>query len=144
MVAVQLTTGLSLFLSRRQESLSITGTISYSGDNLTSGKSRAFDLTLAGNGVVIRNRAIEDWDGEVNGRIDLANNSLEAQGTRLSYTASDNSYAFSGTLYMTLDGYKKFTSGGTVYTSEPANYLTLNCGTEADPGVVIVDGELAR
>ena len=94
--AVQLFSRLGIDASTQKEYLSVTGTIDYSGDNLATKKQRDFTLTFAGDGLVIRDGAIQDWDAQIDGRIDLANNTFEARAIRLWHKASDNSYGFSG------------------------------------------------
>ena len=142
--ALKLFSRLGIDASTQKEYLRITGTIDYSGANLATKKGRDFTLTFAGDGIVIRDGAIQDWDGQIDGRIDLANKSLEAKATRLWHKSSDNSYGFSGVLYLTLGGFKKFTQGTKVIASEPKNYISVDCGTKENPGILIVDGELRR
>lgn len=142
--AVQLTSKLSIDSATQNESLKITGTIDYSGDNLRTNKQRDFTLTLAGDGLVIRDGGIKDWDGQIDGRLDLATNSFEARAIRVWHKSSDNSYGFSGVLYLTLDGFKKFTKGDKVVFSEPSNFISVDCGTKEKPGVLFVNGELRR
>lgn len=142
--AVQLFSRLGIDASTQKEYLSVTGTIDYSGINLTTKKQRDFTLTFAGDGLVIRDGAIQDWDAQIDGRIDLANNTFEARAIRLWHKASENSYGFSGVLYLTLDKYKKFTKGNNVIAAEPSNFISFDCGTKENPGLLIVDGELRR
>lgn len=142
--AVQLFSRLGIDASTQKEYLSVTGTIDYSGINLATKKGRDFTLTFEGDGLVIRDGAIQDWDAQIDGRIDLAKNSFEARAIRLWHKASENSYGFSGVLYLTLDGFKKFTQGGTTISAAPSNYFSVDCGTKENPGILIVDGELRR
>lgn len=126
--AVQLFSRLGIDASTQKEYLSVTGTIDYSGYNLATKKQRDFTLTFAGDGLVIRDGAIQDWDAQIDGRIDLATKTFEAIAIRLWHKASDNSYGFSGVLSLTLD----------------KNKISFDCGTEENPGILIVDGELRR
>ena len=138
-----------------KESLSITGSarFNYSKNiNLDSKSSNEAVLTLtaAGNGFVIRDGKLQDWDVQVDGRLDLLSHSFQAKATRLWYSANDptfgiDTYGFSGSLYMTIGSTRTFTDElGNIMAQEPSNYLELNCGTKEKPGFVLANGEVRR
>lgn len=143
--AVELFTQLGIDASTKEEDLSITGTIDYAGTNRATQKHRSIRLTFADAGLVIRDGAIQDWDAQIDGRIDLAENTFEAKAIRLWHKASDKSYGFSGVLILTLDGFQTFTNkAGDKIAVEPSNFIKVECGTKEKPGILIVDGELRR
>ncbi|MFM8930804.1 MAG: hypothetical protein ACKOS8_02870, partial [Gemmataceae bacterium] len=86
----------------------------------------------------------------MDGRLDLMNNSIELRSTRLWYAANHptygkDTYGFSGSAYMTLDGGRGFADDkGNVVSQEPANYAELSLGTREKPGIVYADGEVRR
>jgi len=136
-----------------KESLSITGSAGFTWDKLSDGKSAsrnavAFTVTAAGNGWVIKDGVVQDWDIQLDGRLDFQVITLEARATRLWYTTNDPTYGkdtigFSGSVYLNV-GNRTFKKDDKTIASEPANVLELNCGTRQSPGIVFANGEPRR
>ncbi|MFM8930806.1 MAG: hypothetical protein ACKOS8_02880, partial [Gemmataceae bacterium] len=138
-----------------KESLSITGSAGFDFGrdlkyDLGSSKGVVLTLTAAGNGFVIRDGKLQDWDVQLDGRVDLLSHSFQAKATRLWYSANDpkfgkDTYGFSGTLFLTIGSTRTFTdqNKGTV-AQEPSNFAELNCGTRDEPGFVLANGEVRR
>ena len=135
------------------ESLNITGSAvgSYSGAKPASGAaadqlSSYIKVTLSGDGLVIRDGEVSDWQFQVDGRLDLAKISLEMRSFTIFHNASDNSYGGFGTFYFTLDGFKAFKDEyKNLKFREPSNFIAFEAGTSMDsPGLLFVDGQLRR
>lgn len=157
-----------------KESLSITGSAGFNYDwnknqDAKTSNEAMLTLTAAGNGFVIRDGKLQDWDVQLDGRLDLIISnkvneakpgSFEAKATRLWYSANDptfgkDTYGFSGSVYLAMDGVRSFgiidpnkdpnkPDSKIPIVREPSNFFELNCGTREQPGFVLADGQVRR
>ena len=142
--------------SNKKEYLAITGQASFSWVNVSKINSATLTITAAGNGFVIRDGILQDWDIQADGRLFLANKGIEARAVRIWYSTNDpkygpNTVGIAGKLYMTLGEGREFKEKTTpsnpsdnIVASEPSNFIEIDCGTKQAPGLIIANGELRR
>jgi hypothetical protein len=139
--------------STNVESFNITGRIggTYSGNVASfspSQNTKTLTLTLLNNGITIRQGTIQDYEFQVDGRLDLTDKfTVEARAVTVFHNVKDNSYGAFGTFYFVIDGFKEFnkSAGGSAIFREPKNNFIATLGqSKASPGLYWVNGELRR
>ena len=145
--------------SKGKESLSITGSAGFTWDKLSDGKAAsktvtALTLSTTGNGFVIKDGTVQDWNVQLDGRLDISNFSFQAKQTQFFYSSNHakygkDTYGLFGTLFWTIgDGgpttfYKDGDKSKTTFV-EPSNFAQINLGDQTNPGLIIADGQLRR
>jgi hypothetical protein len=139
--------------STNVESFNITGRIggTYSGNVASfspSQNTKTLTLNLLNNGITIRQGTIQDYEFQVDGRLDLTDKfTVEARAVTVFHNVKDNSYGAFGTFYFVIDGFKEFnkSAGGSAIFREPNNNFIATLGqSKASPGLSWVNGELRR